>query len=181
MDMSADMGQINQMTHNFYQLFGISEKASQIEIENAFKLLSENENTIESEIENAKIAFEILIDGSKRGIYDAWLLKSINHGIGFLNTNYKGIADDIQSAMRIEQIKHHQQKIKEQVLISCFLLFFGLILAFISIATSFSTLYSALIWTASFFALFSGIYIIIRTRGHRANFNTMLNNLRTGE
>ena len=169
------------MTHNFYQLFGISEKASQIEIENAFKLLSEKKECIESEMENAKIAFEILIDGSKRGIYDAWLENSVNHGIGFLNTNYKGIADDIQSAMRIEQIKLHQRKIKEQVLISYLLLFFGLLLTLISIVSSFSTLYSVLIWTASFFALFSGIYIIIRTKSHRANFNAMLNNLRTGQ
>ena len=179
--MYADIDLIIQMSHNFYELLGISKQASENEIQSAFKLLTTKESVDEKDLENAKIALEILVDPSKRSMYDTWLKNSADHGIGFLNTNHKGIVDDIQSSMRIEELKSQQKVLKSQVLISYSSLFIGFVLTAISIANSFQILVSISCWMTSFILLAVGVAKLIRARKYRAEFNAMLHSLRIGE
>jgi len=169
------------MSHNFYELLGISKQASEAEIQTAFKLLSAKESVDVKDLENATIALEILVDPSKRSIYDTWLENSVAHGIGFLNTNYMGIADDIKSSIRIEQLKRQQRVLKKQVLVSYAALFIGLVLTVITIISNIQSLVSAACWVASCMLLIVGVVKLIRVRNYRAEFNVMLNSLRIGE
>ena len=169
------------MSHNFYELLGISKQASEAEIQTAFKLLSAKESVDVKDLENATIALEILVDPSKRSIYDTWLENSVAHGIGFLNTNYKGIADDIESSIRIEQLKRQQRVLKKQVLVSYAALFIGLVLTVITIISNIQSLVSAACWIASFMLLIVGVVKLKRVKNYRAEFNVMLNSLRIGE
>jgi hypothetical protein len=125
-----------QSPNDLYELLGLSRDAPSSSID-ALSISSVNLNVVPNQAAGYDLSsvIEAMKHPSKRALYDSWLRTSPNKGIGFLNTNLRGLDDDfavIEAIHRIDEINSQKRLMARISAVSATLVIFVVLIFFMA-------------------------------------------------